>query len=48
MRAFSLYFDEVPVISEQELEKLSASVDWNLSKLPDHDAFIKQHCSAQN
>ncbi len=37
-----------PVALEQELKKLSTSVNQNLAKLPDHNDFIKQYCPAQN
>jgi len=33
---------------KRELEKLSAFVNHNLAKLPDHNDFIKQYCPAQN
>lgn len=37
-----------PEALKLELEKLSAFVNHNLAKLPDHDDFIKQYCPAQN
>ncbi len=37
-----------PEALKLELEKLSAFVDQNLAKLPDHNDFIKQYCPAQN
>ena len=37
-----------PEALKRELEKLSAFVTHNLAKLPDHNAFIKEYCPAQN
>jgi tryptophan halogenase len=37
-----------PEALKLELEKLSASVNDNLAKLPDHNDFIKQYCPAPN
>jgi len=37
-----------PEALKGELEKLSAFVDHNLAKLPDHADFIRQYCPAQN
>ena len=37
-----------PEALKLELEKLSAFVDHNLAKLPDHNDFIKQYCPALN
>lgn len=37
-----------PEALKLELEKLSAFVNHNLAKLPDHSDFIKQYCAAQN
>lgn len=37
-----------PEALKRELEKLSASVNRNLAKLPDHNDFIKQYCPFQD
>ncbi|MEX2126603.1 MAG: tryptophan halogenase family protein [Woeseia sp.] len=37
-----------PEALKRELEKLSAFVNHNLAKLPDHNDFIKEYCPAQN
>jgi tryptophan 7-halogenase len=37
-----------PQALKLELEKLSAFVNQNLAKLPDHNDFIKQYCPAQS
>lgn len=37
-----------PEALKLELEKLSAFVNNNLAKLPDHNDFLKQYCPAQN
>ena len=37
-----------PEALKLELEKLSAVVNQNLAKLPDHNSFIKQYCPTQN
>ena len=37
-----------PEALKLELEKLSAFVNHNLAKLPDHNDFIKQYCPAPN